>query len=356
MKRQHSHPHPHRPQADMSHFFCVTVISNPARYKRRYELYWHFKEMVEAAGVKLITVEQAFGHRPFMVTEEGNPNHVRVRSHEELWIKENMINLGIQRGCQTDPLAREVAWVDADCWAVTPGVDWFEETWHALQHYEFVQMWEYLINFGPQNQPISGPQMSFMKTYAMNGYEVPDGKVVRHDLSGDIDVGDHWSAVAHNYDTPGLVGLGRPGLAWAANIDALNKVGGIIDFCIVGSGDWHMAHGLIGAMNQGGYEHKLSKYSEALLDWQEKAERWIKRDVGYVPVTVGHSFHGNKADRKYGYRGGILVKNEYNPHTDIKYDAQGLLQLETHDPRQIRLRDQIRGYFKGRNEDSVDLL
>ncbi len=340
-KHQHSHPHPHRPQADLSHFWVVTPISNSARYKRRYELYWRFKEMMEAAGVNFITVEQAFGHRPFMVTEKGNPFHVQVRSHEELWLKENMNNLGFTRAMQLDPLCREVAWIDADCFPMIPCIDWLEETWHELQHYQFVQMWEYLINFGPQNQPVTGPQMSFMATYAAAGFTVPEGKNVKHTLAG------------HS----GMMALGRPGLAWAANVDALNSVGMLLDVCILGSGDWHMAHGLVGAMKQwSGEFRRLSKYSEVLLDWQEKAERWIKRDVGFVPVTVGHWFHGNKRDRKYGDRGQILIKNEYNPLTDIKYDAHGVLQLETHDPRQIRLRDQIRHYFKTRNEDSIDVV
>ena len=336
-----TNPHPHKPSADLSHFYVVTVITNPARYKSRYELYWRFKEMCDAADVKLITVEQAFGNRPFMVTEVNNPYHVQLRSAEELWLKENGLNLGIQRACHLDLNAREVCWVDADCFPMIPARHWFEETWHSLQHYEFVQMWQYLINFGPQNQPVTGAQLSFMATYAHAGFKVPETRNVKHTLAG------------HS----GVLSLGRPGLAWAANVDALNRVGGLIDKCILGSGDWHMAHGLVGAMQQWSGEFtKLSKYSEYLLDWQDKAEKWLKRDVGFVPVTVGHWWHGNKADRKYGDRGKILIEHQYDPSRDVKYDTQGLLQLETHDARQISLRDQVRGYFHTRNEDSIDVF
>ncbi len=294
-----------------------------------------------SADITLITVECAFGDRPFAITQENHPHHVQLRTVEELWHKENMINIGIDFVMQLDPNAKYVAWVDADCFpiSVTPQ-QWMEETWHQLQHFEFVQMWEYLINFGPDNQPISGPQMSFMKTYAANGFQVPEGKNVKHTLAGNS----------------GCVALGRPGLAWAASIDALNKVGRLIDFCILGSGDWHMAHGLVGAMNQGSAEHKeMSVYSNKLLEWQNRAERWIKRDVGFVPMTLGHWFHGDKVDRQYGSRGEILINNQYNPETDIKYDSQSLIQLETWDPRQIVLRDKIRAYFLSRNEDSIPL-
>ena len=62
----------HRVPADLDKFWVITVLSNPVRYKRRYELYWKFAEMCEHAGVRLVTVEQAFGQRPYMVTSATN--------------------------------------------------------------------------------------------------------------------------------------------------------------------------------------------------------------------------------------------------------------------------------------------
>src|SRR6185369_13167176 len=73
------HPHPYRPAADLSGFYVIAVISNPARFMRRYELYWTFLEMCQAADMTVITVELALGERPFMVTEQGNPVHLRLR-------------------------------------------------------------------------------------------------------------------------------------------------------------------------------------------------------------------------------------------------------------------------------------
>lgn len=330
-----------RPAADLARFAVITIISNPMMYRRRYELYRKFARMCAAAGVRLITVEQAFGARPFMVTEENNLNHVQVRTVEVLWHKENMVNIGVSHMRQIYPHITKVAWVDADCAPATmTPQDWFLDTIHALDHYEFVQMWEHLIDLGPAGQPISKPLPSFMACYAAAGFTIPKGRNVRHTLAG------------HS----GMISFGRPGLAWAANIDALDKVGGLIDFCILGSGDWHMAHGLVGGMLQwNGEFSRLSAYSRKLLHWQERAERHIKRDVGFVRATLFHEFHGKKVDRRYGDRGHILIRNCYNPNADIKYDSQGLLQLETYSARQIRLRDQIRGYFSARNEDSIDL-
>lgn len=344
-KFQHiRHPHPYKQAADLDHFWVITVISNTSMYKRRYELYWPFIEMCHDAGVNVITVEHVLGERPFAVTEPGNPYHVQIRSVEELWLKENMVDLGVHRAKQLDVRAREVAWVDADCQPATDSARaWFELTWHMLQRYQFVQMWQYLQNYGPQNQPVDGQQLSFMKTYEKMGFRVPASRNIKWD--------DGHS---------GFLTLGRPGLAWAANVDALDAVGGMLDFCILGSGDWHMAHGLVGAMKQGSSEFDRAAgahpYRDALFEWQERCTRWIKRDVGYVPVSLTHSWHGNKADRKYPTRGKILGEHKYDPRTDIKYDAFGQLHLETWDDRQISLRDQIRWYMQCRNEDSVDII
>jgi hypothetical protein len=116
-----------------------------------------------------------------------------------------------------------------------------------------------------------------------------------------------------------------------------------------------MAHGLVGTLQLARSEYAEGPYMRKMLEWQERAQRWIKKDVGYVSGIVYHDFHGRKALRQYGTRGKILSENKYNPDTDIKYDAHGMLQLETWEPRQIKMRDQIRAYMRARQEDSIDL-
>lgn len=328
--------------ADLSKFVAITPIINSPGYIKRAENYFKFRKVCEDAGVRLITVEVAFGDRPFEVTERDNPNHLQMRTKEELWFKEVALNVAMNYARQLWPDTREIGWFDSDQFpiSITPRA-WFEEIWHRLQHYEFVQCWEFLINFGPDGQPASGTQMSFMKCYEAAGFQIPKAKQVKHTLAGNS----------------GVITMGRPGLAWAANVTALDAVGGLMDFCILGSGDWHTAHALVGGISEsGGYSWestKLTSYMKKMLAWQERAERYIKRDVGYVPVTVGHWWHGDKVDRKYGERGTILVLNEFDPDADLKRDTYGLWQLETWLPRQIKLRDQIRAYLHSRNEDSI---
>lgn len=350
-KRDIIHPHyPHkellRTPADLSKFWVITVLSNPIRYKRRYELYWQFAEMCRNAGVNLITVEQAFGNRPYMVTEPNNPYHLQLRSVEELWVKENMINLGIKHAVSiaTDGV-REVAWVDADCASTRSPRDWFEETWHQLQHYQFVQMWEQMIEVDYDYRLIGESMPSFMANYIK--YGSPDPAMFKKIQENGTHDGYPWQMENKRKS----VIFGRPGLAWAANLDAWNSVGGLIDYAILGAGDWYMAHGLVGTLERARSEYAEGPYMSKMLQWQTRAERWIKRDVGYVPGLVYHYFHGQKANRFYGTRGKILSECQYNPETDIKFDVHGMLQLETWDDRQIKIRDKIRGYMRARDED-----
>ncbi len=342
-----THPHPFKPPADLSRFFVVAVISNPVRFKRRYELYWKFKEMCDAAQVRLITVEQAFGLRQFMVTEACNPMHVQVRSFEELWLKENMINLGIQRAAEHG--AREVAWIDADVRPSVPPREWFEETWHALQHYEFVQMFSTLMDLDLDGCAINKPTHGFMANYIRLGS--PDAATL-HEMA--ISGGPGVYLYPDSATTKELY-LGHPGGAWAAGVDAISKVGGLIDYAILGSGDHYMAYALLGTLQASalGVTYKNVAYAKKLMAWQDRCEHWIKRDVGFVPGLVLHDFHGTKAQRGYGSRWRILVDNDYDPDIDVKLDAQGLWQLETVTPRQIKIRDQIRAYFRSRSEDDT---
>jgi len=89
-----------------------------------------------------------------------------------------------------------------------------------------------------------------------------------------------------------------------------------------------------------------------VLEWQDRANRFVKGNIGYVDGLLNHHWHGRKVDRYYSDRWRILVDNKYNPETDLKRDAQGLYVLMD---RSQGLRDGIRTYFRSRNEDSIDL-
>lgn len=320
-------------KADLSKFWVVVVISNSVRFRSRYTIYKKFEAMLKATGVNFIVAELAIGERNFEITERDNPRHLQFRSVEEYFHKESMINGAIQYVRQIDPQAREIAWIDADVFPMMPPLEWFEETWHQLQIYEVVQMFEFAQDTDPDYNQHGKLHQGFMATYIKSGYKQPSGHGI-------------WKLGYYERH-------GHPGYAWAANVSALNDLGGLIDTGILGSGDRHMAMALIGSVDQSRSDELSPGYKAVLKNWEERAERYVKRDVGFVKGTIYHYWHGAKKNRGYSSRWKILIENAFDPMTELKRDTQGLWQLETHSPRQIRLRDHIRSYFRSRDEDCI---
>jgi hypothetical protein len=275
---------------------------------------------MKASGVSLWTVEIAFGNRPFMVTDADNPQHLQLRTVDEIWHKEIGLNLLVQR-LPTD--WENVAVVDADIRFFDVQRNrhvWVDETLHAMQHYEVVQMFQQAIDLGPKGEVIQ-IHNGFMWSYLTGK---PYGKTYTH-----------W----------------HPGYAWCYSRRAWNALGGLIDIAVLGAGDNHMAHALIGRWQDGIHPKAHPDYLNAVRIWGDRAKE-LKKDVGFVPLTITHEWHGKKADRKYWDRWQILINHQYSPLEDLRRDWQGLYQLTDRDPG---LRDDIRAYFRARNEDSIDL-
>ena len=315
--------------SNLDKMHVIAVISNPELYKSRYNLYKLFEDDIVRKGAKLWTLEMATGARLHQVTGAEQEKHLQVWSSAlpgVLWHKENLISVAIQHISVMYPDFRYVAWVDAD---IKFEAGALEQTAQALQHWDVVQMWSHAIDFCPKGGVLNNKvHLGFMYAY-WNNIKVPGTK---------------------KYDGGGQA---HPGWAWAARREALNKLGGLIDWGILGSGDRHMACALNGRVQDSVHGKMHPTYHKWLNIWQERAEREIKRNVGYVDGTIRHWYHGEKSLRGYSTRWQILVKHQFNPETDIKKDVYGLWQLVVDTPRQRELRDDIRKYFKARKEDAL---
>lgn len=344
----------HPPDPVRSALYVVATIFNPTRSKRVWHLYTEFQKRVRDAGAILITVEAAFGERDFALEEWAQPGSlehsgdhksfgpahsppaarqydarhdqnfikVRVRDNAELWLKENLLNIGVQH---LPPDWRYVAFVDAD--VQFSRMDWVSETLHALQHYDVVQMFSTAIDLSPTHEPLHADQ-SFMYCY-MHDLPLPNGDV---------------------YLGPGRAAY-HAGYAWAWRRSALDQVGGLIDRAITGPADHHMACGLVGQAKRSVFWKAPGPYHKMVYDWQEAAAP-LKHNVGYIDGLIMHSWHGSKDRRGYKKRWRIIVENHYDPFVDVRRDSRGVLYLSGNKPH---LRDDLRRYFRSRNPDSIDV-
>jgi hypothetical protein len=303
--------------------FVIAPIINPCRYRSRYSLYQEFEQYITDAGAVLYTVEAAYGDRDFEVTDSANSRHLRLRTNHEVWHKENLINIGVSR-LPSD--WKYVAWIDADVRFARPDI--VAETIHQLQHFSVVQMFAHATDLGPRHEPLR----------SFNGFVA---QWMRQD-------GAARGAMAQYGDRDR-----HPGYAWACRRDAWDHLGGLIDFAIVGSADRYMASGLIGeiaASLSPEIVRDCPVYTDWCVNWQARAETCLKRNIGFVDGLLLHYFHGAKKNRGYVNRSAILWKNRFDPARDIKRDWQGLWQLTG---QKIGLRDQLRAYFRSRDEDGT---
>lgn len=322
-------PYQHARTPDHDELWVITVISNPQRFKSRYELYGRFARAVEKAGGRLVTVEAAFGTRPHEVTQAGNPRHVQLRVHDEIWHKENLINIGVSH---LPPSWRYVAWIDADVEFVRE--DWVAETVQQLQHYKMIQMFQHALDMGPQGD--------LMTTFDGFAWAFATGKEPPHRRAPNA---------PNPYYGRGLRPNWHPGFAWAARREAFEGVGGLIDFAILGAADHHMAWALLGDVKVRTPKDISPAYLKHLLTWEARAQVAVRQNLGYMPGTIYHHWHGPKANRRYGERWEILLRHGYDPDLDLQRDWQGLHRLSD---RGERMRNDLRGYFAQRNEDSID--
>jgi hypothetical protein len=209
------------------------------------------------------------------------------------------------------------------------------ETLHKLQHYHFVQMFSIALDLSPTYEPIAAHH-GFVYSW-QQGQEPP---------ATDVYYGSH--------DKPAsIVNKWHTGYAWAAKRDALDAVGGFMDFGILGAGDHHMARALIGKGQDSVHRQMHPAYLNRVLAWQHRADEHIKKNIGFIDGTILHYWHGSKVNRRYVDRWKILIENQFNPDADIYRDTRGLYRLTGN---KIRLRDQIRAYFRQRNEDGIDMM
>jgi hypothetical protein len=317
----------HINHSDLKHdntLHVIGVISNPVRFHSRYRLFRQWaKEMLGCEHVKLHVVESTFGDRhPECAPEfDGEYNYLHVRTKSEIWLKENLINLGVRHLLPQN--WKYMAWIDCDVSFRNPM--WALETIHQLQHYQIVQPWADAVD------------LAF------------DGTIHKHFKSFGYFRAKHMkqSATASNpYHHP----YGHTGFGWACTRYFYENVEKFLDFGILGSGDAHMAYACLGRVQETVNQKMQPGYKHLANIWQSKAVHACGGMVGYVPGRIEHHFHGPKSRRQYANRWEILVKYKFDPMKDLRYDGQGVLKLKG----KTSLEHAIMRYNRERMEDSIE--
>lgn len=295
----------------------VCVISNPCMYATRYILAKEFiKRMEFEPNIQLYVCELIYSDQEqtkFYVTDTKNPRHLRIKTNTPLWHKENMINVVIRE--KLPKCWKAVAWIDADLHFES--CSWASDTLKVLNgQYDIVQIFSHCVDMDKKENT--------MQVFQSFGYKYANEREYKQNGP------DFW----------------HPGYAWACTRKAYDKMGGLYDLSILGSGDHNMSFSLLGKSELSLNDYVHEDYKDSVYQYQKNMQQLR---LGYVPGVIKHFFHGTKKNRKYSERWQILVKHEYSPYRHLVRDTNGILQPSTECPSDLLI--DILNYFKERNED-----
>jgi hypothetical protein len=300
----------------------IIVISNPCQYARRYILAREFIKRcnMDEENINLYIVELIYNDQKYVLTEKNNKNHLQLKGTIPIWHKENMINLGVKYLLPKEWKA--FAWIDADI--EFESIHWVTDTLKLLNGtFDIVQLWSHCADLDKNKL--------CMQNFSSAGYQY-----IKNGCKYTQRVGLDFS---------------HPGYAWACTRKAYEKMDGLYELSILGSGDHNMLLSLFGYGIQSLNGLTSDGYKQSIKEYENKVK---KLRFGYVPGVIRHYFHGSKKNRKYSERWQILVENKFDPLIHITRDDIGLLIPTKECPK--KLLDDIMIYFTERNEDEGFIL
>ncbi|CAF3006613.1 unnamed protein product [Rotaria socialis] len=327
---------------DYSNFAAITVVFNPIRYRSRYELYRKFSKHMLRSGINLFTIEcifesaEKFGlpKQRFEITHLNDPRHLQIKVPSVIWLKENLINIAVKR---LPPSIEYVAWLDADI--EFQRFDWPQLTMDQLQCYPIVQLFQLSFFLGPSGKK----------------------EILRHDYSFAYAIRNGLPTSSRRSSESYF----HPGYAWAMRRETFDKIGGLLDFSILGSGDLHFAYALINRIDETIPAEIHSDYRRLANIWGERVARVACNGtcVGYISNSIYHHWHGSRRDRRYDERWSLLERFQFSPLNDLEKNSHTeLLRLAGYDdPDQSKsaerlqlLETNIVNYFRLRDEDNME--
>lgn len=208
-------------------------------------------------------------------------------------MRENLINVGA--GYLPDDW-QFMAWIDQHIWWEDPY--WFEKAMWLMSHYNIV----HLLN-GNDFWDIHNKTMYHLDGFARIWTEVGD-RFWMHDPR-------------------------QCGCAWSMRREVYEALGGILDICIGTKCDLYQNYAFAGMT----YTSQIGnqEYADEVAKWQRHAIDVFQKKMWFLDTKIIHFQHCDIRDgcktSEYNDQIYALMRNNYNPRTDLTRDANRRLRL-----------------------------
>lgn len=292
----------------------IAVYFNPCGWQTKRLNYHRFRA---SFPLPLLTIEISTSDA-FELTRGDAERLVQLTGESFIWQKEAAINAAVgllPRSCTT------VLWTDADL--VWQNESWTNELRSELRRYVIVQAFSECVR-------------------------LPAGFMPRDEPAQEIEAQPGFAAWHLRHAPSGTIRSqrGHVGFAWAAPKQLLEDVG-LYPYCVLGGGDAVVAYASLGGcprgrlISPGGYRRSMDS-------WRDRWYRAVNKRVGFVGGVVHHLWHGNEEHRQYKERHVLLCSLNFDPLTDVAFEANGLLMWQ-----RPELKEYAHQYFSGRMEDGA---
>ena len=259
-------------------------------------------------------------------------DHLRFDLASPIWVKENLINLGIQSlGDEWD----YACWLDKDIHFLNP--NWDIDTINKLAVHDIIQPWSRCL-------------------FLTNEYELDSALGELDQFSDDDTFGVGTNSLGKSYES-GLSVMGHSGHAWAITKDFYKKIGGLFDKCIIGGGDTFQAILMTCKISNDGTEASyfgtiIPKIESFMILYLKSLNCYLEHfkgvRLGCLPGTIVHYYHGEIDKRGYTPRFTSLLNSGICLETDLTYAQNGTIKISNSKTEQL-----ILDYFYSREEHTV---
>lgn len=314
-------------------FWGIVTYFNPAGYQNKPTNLERFCDGVRAQGLKLMIVEMIFDGQTPVIRDELANIVVRRRSSSVMFLKENLINIGI---AELPADCDKVAWLDGD--VIFENANWVEETAEGLAQYHIVQPFSEACWLHPGQTWAPRDYFEFGNREGQSMHGMGAGLATT-------------PRAEHAEILSDFMRHGHTGFGWAARRTTLAQHG-LYDRQILGHNDMVFSHALFGNHEYWKTRHYTSEMPGMLSDhqmrWSREFFKSVQGSVSFTPGRVFHLWHGTMQKRYYGDRFRTLADHSFHPEQDLAIDAQGCLVWNTSKPELVQ---KVQAYFRARKEE-----
>ena len=230
--------------------------------------------------------------------------HIKYNCTQKIWVKENLINLGIKNCLPTD--WKYVSWVDAD--VIFVGKKWVDKTLNALKNFDVVQMFDlaFLLDMDGLKINKIDDQSKIFEGFHLSYFNLKENSL----------------EVSKALDKPIKDIYGCTGYAWAITRDFYNKIGKLWDYNIVGGGDTL----IVDCIDNKDFSSPFysEKFKTQFLEYKRKFQGC---KASFIKQNIVCRWHGSTKSKAYAERH-TLLKNSNFDASQIGYNEYGVIFLK----------------------------